>query len=325
MTATRDAGDGRGAPLSWGNVKLARRFRAMNTDVELLATDPRPASLLAEAETLFHDVARRLSRFSADSDLSKLNASGGGEQRVSQVLFDALAAALRMHDATQGVFDPSVLADLEALGYDRSFEALEQDSSPLPAPAAYRRPKFAAVRLDLARLTVELPEGMRIDLGGIGKGFAVDLAAAVLRPACDFLVNAGGDIYAEGNGPDGDGWLVSVADPFNPDDDISLLRLRGQALATSTTVIRRWRRAGRMYHHLIDPRTGQPAENGVASVSVVALTATEADVFAKTALILGPEEGKGFLEERGTPGLFVLENREAFQTSWWPGWPPASQ
>ena len=143
-------------------------------------------------------------------------------------------------------------------------------------------------------------------------------AAEVLAPARDFLVNAGGDIYASGRGPDGDGWLVAIAGPLDPAVGIAQVWLRDEALATSTVAVRRWRRGGRWQNHLIDPRTGAPVDNGIVSVSVIARTAVEADVFAKTALLLGPHEGRRFLESRRLPGLFALSDGRGGLTRDWP-------
>jgi thiamine biosynthesis lipoprotein len=133
------------------------------------------------------------------------------------------------------------------------------------------------------------------------------------------LVEAGGDIHAAGNGPDGDGWAVAVADPSDLSRDIDVVTLRDEALATSTVLLRRWRRNGQWLNHLIDPRTRRPVDNGIVSVSVLASTATEADVFAKTALLLGLDEGTRFLNRQGSHGLFVTTDGACAVTHAWPG------
>lgn len=168
-------------------------------------------------------------------------------------------------------------------------------------------------------MTIRAPAGMRIDLGGIGKGYTVDAASRRLEPLRNFVVNAGGDIFASGSGPDGDGWLVATTDPTSASRNISLVRLYDEAIATSTTATRRWWRGGRQQHHLIDPRTRRPAESGVLSATVTARSATEADVFAKTAFLLGPAQGARFLRGQGSAGLFVLESGEVVPTNNWTG------
>lgn len=308
--------------LSWGDFKIARRFRAMNTSVELFAIDPRFAPNLAGAENVFHEEEQRFSRFREDSELSRLNARITTASAISQEMFEILSLAREFHVVTGGVFDPAVLPRLEAAGYDRSFERVVRDAGAVVNAEEPASHSMSEMRLDRTRLIFEAPAGLRIDLGGIGKGYTVDEAAAQLSPIHDFLVSAGGDMYASGTGPGGDGWLASVANPFDLEEDLSVLNLRDQALATSTTAIRRWQRGDKIMHHLIDPRTAKPTENGVLSVSVIAPSAAQADVFAKTALILGLEQGGRFLESQRTPGMFVLSDGSCAWTAHWPGVAP---
>jgi thiamine biosynthesis lipoprotein len=178
---------------------------------------------------------------------------------------------------------------------------------------------FASVVIDPVSRTVRAPAGTRIDVGGIGKGYIVDELAAGLKAVGGVLVDAGGDVYAAGNGPDGDGWVVAVSDPIDPDREIDVVTLHDAAVATSTVLLRRWRRNGQWHNHLIDPRTREPVNNGVVSVSVMAQTATEADAFAKTALLLGLDEGTRFLERERLHGLFVMADGARAATAAWPG------
>lgn len=304
-----------------------RRFRAMNTDIQLFTRDSRHADVLRRTERIFHEMERRLSRFRPDSELSRLNLRSGDEVTVSPELFRVLDAAQEFCRVTVGVFDPAVLPQLEAAGYDRSFELIpeispDRASTPACKPAGSLR----QVRLDARRLTVRAPPGVRLDLGGIGKGYVVDRAAELMDEVGDFLIDAGGDIFASGKGPDGLGWPVSVANPFDVEaEDVSVLRLWDEALATSTTAVRRWERGGQTLNHLIDTRTGQPIGNNVVSVSVIAPSATEADVLAKTALMLGHEKGRSLLESQRAAGLFVLGDQTCRRTRDWPGDESANQ
>ena len=297
-------------------------FRAMNTDVRMYMLDMENVVLFPVAEDLFHSMEARLSRFIPNSELCWLNGRAGRETRVSETMFDILEKALDMHSITGAVFDPAVLPELEKAGYDRSFEQVDRTADALPHDGRGGEFSVSQLRLDRERRTVTAPTGLRIDLGGIGKGYTVDGAARVLGPARDFVVNAGGDIFTSGAGPDGDGWLVGVTEPHDFDVYVSLVRLHDEALATSTTAVRRWQRGGRLLHHLIDPRTRQPSDSGVLSVSVIAPTAVQADVYAKTALLLGPVDGPRFLERQGTPGLFMMEDGAPVVTSGWTGTSP---
>ena len=299
-----------------------REFRAMNTRVELFFSNLEETRLFATAEEVFRSMEARLSRFLPDSELCQLNERSGEETPVSRVLFDILQQAKRLNQVTGGTFEPAMLGELEAAGYDRSFEQVERWSEVSPPDALAVAPRefsISQVRLDATSRTACAPAGLRIDLGGIGKGYTVDAAVQAIYPARDFVVNAGGDIFASGSGPNGDGWLVNITDPAGETAGISLILLHDEALATSTTAVRRWHRGGRLLHHLIDPRTRRPAESGVLAASVVAATATEADVFAKVALLLGPDDGTRFLHEHQASGLFVMDDGRLLTTPRWSG------
>jgi thiamine biosynthesis lipoprotein len=311
---------GAAATLTWDDVRVTRRFRAMNTDIELVARDAGHARLLHDIERWWRVFESRFSRFSPDSELSRFNQRREWRTRVSDDMAELLAVALRFHQLTDGIFEPAVLPQLESAGYDRSFERLTSADARV-VPLRERR-SIAELSVDLAHLRVEGPPEVRLDLGGIGKGFAVDRAAAMLAPAADVLINAGGDIYAEGREPAGDGWYASVADPLNPERDLSRVWLRNQALATSSTATRRWRRDGVVQHHIIDPRTGKPAVSDVLSASVIAPLATAADVFAKCAVILGSDKGLGFLARNGAQGFLALAGGAVTTTAGWPGTAP---
>jgi thiamine biosynthesis lipoprotein len=298
------------------NLLGLRTFDAMNTDVRIVTLAPEVDELMALAEQVFHDTERRFSRFQPESELSRLNSRTADQVRVSPEMMAALRLCTRMHLATGGVFDPAILPALEHAGYDESFERIPVDrgrASDSPPP----RRSINEVNLKESRLTVKAPRDLRLDFGGIGKGLAVDGARAVLAPLGDFVIDAGGDILASGNGPDGDGWLVAVGDPRQPGGELARVTIRNEAIATSSVVRRRWRRGGAEMHHIIDPRRGEPAETECVSVSVIAPTAVEADVYAKCALILGVSAGRTLLEARHYDGLFALRDGSIKMTRRW--------
>jgi thiamine biosynthesis lipoprotein len=224
--------------------------------------------LLPAAEDLVHALEARLTRFSPGSALARLNRERRSDDPLVRAL---LAEALRLRDATGGAFDPTLGRDLADLGYDRSFDAI---GSPAPrplAPAGERR-----VALDAAGVT--LHGAFDVDLGGIAKGWAVDRVHDWLMAggASRALVDGGGDLRAAGGG-----WPVGL-------EDGGAVDLADGAIATSSTRVRRWRgKDGATRHHVIDPRTRAPAASAVEVATVLAPTATLADVLA-TALIVDP-------------------------------------
>ena len=217
-------------PQQWGGLVGRRRFRAMNTDVEIVAVDWRQSARLASAERLFHDFEARFSRFRPESELSLLNASAGTEHAISPQLLQLLDLAMHYQRETGGVFDPAILPDLEAAGYDRSFEFVARSGDAVPQLEPPAGASIADLSIDYKRRLVCAPRNLRIDLGGIGKGAAVDAAAITLASARDFLVNAGGDIFASGNSAERAGWPVAVSDPDDEDRDIDVVTLRDEAI-----------------------------------------------------------------------------------------------
>jgi FAD:protein FMN transferase len=239
----------------------SRHFDAMGTTCSLFAAD----ADLVEGELWVRSMGERLTRFSPGSELSQLNAHEGEWFPVSPELESVLGAALEAHRMSSGLVNAAVLPSMIAVGYSRSLAeghsvATRDRARPLPP-----LPEVLEVRDGEARVA----RGAGIDLGGIAKGWMADRLSEILGPLC--VANLGGDLRARGR------WPIGVGE--------ATLMLNDQGAATSSTRKRRW---GDL-HHLIDPRTGLPAQTGLDEVSVVAATAFEAEVVAKTALLLGPD------------------------------------
>ncbi len=279
-------------------------FRAMGTEVELLALPELPPILVEAVRARFEFVEAHLSRFRPESELSRLNASGGKPFKASTLLRTVLEEALAAARHSGGLFDPTALGAVEAAGYRESFEKI---NGPVPSRLSLPRPDYRQVVVHKDG-NVELRRGLRIDLGGFAKGWTVDDVASIMRGlAGSWIVNAGGDLRAAGPGPDGSGWLVGVEDPLLPERDLGVIEVRNRAVATSTTARRRWLTTQGWSHHLIDPSTGRPSQSDVASVTVLSNTTAEAEVLAKTLLLLGAERGIRYIESReGCEALFAL-------------------
>ncbi|MEU0721817.1 FAD:protein FMN transferase [Streptomyces lavendulocolor] len=271
--------------------------------------------LLARARSRLEELESFWSRFRADSELCLLNASPGQWVRLSQPTAALVSRAVRAWELTGGLFDPTVLPALESAGYAQSFEALPRE---LPSGAA-PRPAPGCAGIGIRGDRVRLPHGVRLDLGGIGKGYAADLVAQELMAAGaqGACVNLGGDVRAVGSAPGAGSWVVAVEDEARPGTDLAWLALAEGAVATSTRLRRRWRRQGQDCHHLIDPGSGAPTANEVASVTVVAGEAHWAEVLAKAALIAGLSAGTALLETHGVAGLIVTEDGAAHSAGPW--------
>jgi len=287
-----------------------RQLRAMGSTAEVivgLGHDRLVDWAVAEIERL----EQSWSRFRADSELRCLVARGGTWVSVSADLFDALTRARVLWHRTAGAFDPTIALALESIGYDRSFEVVARDlDEPWSSPSFGPVPGFGLVELDDDAGAVRVPEGVGLDLGGIGKGLAADLVAEglVLRGAASALVELGGDIRTAGEVPEG-GWWVPVRDPFDASSAASVAALGSEAIVTSTSLMRRWRRGGRDLHHIIDPLDGAPAESGVVAVVARGPEAWWAEGLAKAAMILGEHAADALLEGTGVSATLYLSDR----------------
>lgn len=254
---------------------VAHYFDAMGTSCALFGVgiDRRR---LVDGELWARRMEARLTRFSASSELARLNSALGRWVDVSPEMEEVLHASLRAFELSQGLVNVAVLPSMLAIGYTRPLSELPTEAwlgGTLPLPPL---PDVLTVRRRRARLA----PGCGIDLGGVAKGWMADRLCE--RLGANTLANLGGDLSAGGGGPDGDGWPVGFAG--------MTVMLRHQGAATSSVLRRRW--AG--LHHLIDPRTGLPANAGLEEVSVVAHTGLDAEVVAKTALLAGPDIGRAF-------------------------------
>jgi FAD:protein FMN transferase len=280
----------------------------MGTDVTVLVLDG-PADAATHAADTIERLEQLWSRFRPTSELCVLNAAPASSPVVvAAETFALVERAVRAWRITGGRYDPTVLPAVVAAGYDRDFDAVASEGAG-PAADAAPTPGCAGIVLDARVFAITLPAGVALDLGGIGKGYAADLVAreVVDHGARGALVNLGGDLRAIGAAPEPHGWVVAVDDPLAT-GATGMLTLREGAIATSTRLRRAWERDGRVLHHLIDPRTGFPAESGLASVTVVAGEAWHAEVLAKSAFIAGSVEGRGLIIDVGATGLFVYDD-----------------
>lgn len=282
-------------------------FRAMGCHMLAVIDrdDERADAQLRAVPGWFEEWEQQLSRFRADSDLSRLNAAAGRPVAVAPALWKVIRLALDAARQSDGLVRPTVLDALEAAGYDRSFVSIARDSAGLPAPAA--PPDWRAIEIDQRASTVMLPAGVRLDLGGVAKGWAAEQAVRRLAATGPALVDAGGDIAISGPMADGLAWPIAIANPLVADATLGLLRIVQGAVATSGRDYRHWRKGGAEQHHIIDPRTGCPADTDVLAATVVAPDGPLAEVAAKVALILGSRAGLAWLDQRPTlAGLLVL-------------------
>lgn len=279
---------------------------------------------LAQAPLWFEAWEQSLSRFRAESELSMLNRFAGHWFTPGETLWDVLQHALRAAEHTQGLAVPTLLEQLESAGYDRSFDTLIEQHSARASSVPSVVHDCRQIEIDAAARTLRIPAGLRLDLGGIAKGWAAEQAARLLEEHGAIMINAGGDIAARGARSNGEPWPVGVTDPrpgksLDTVERLDVLMVTDCGIATSGTDFRRWHTDGQPRHHIIDPRTGLPADTDVLAATVIAPTTIDAEAAAKAALILGCEDGLAWIEARPHyAALLVCNNGDIVRSSRYP-------
>lgn len=290
------SGEARGGvdrEATWADlIRASRPAMATLFEVRMGATVPGAVELATRALDLIDDLEGQLTVYRDDSEVSRLNATAHlGPVAVEAGLFDLLRTACRIGEETGGAYDVTAGALSVAWGFFRGPRRV-----PDPAVLADARARTGShlMRLDPSRRTVAFERpGLIINLGSIGKGYAIDRAAALITahwwPTGALLHGGRSSLYALGSPPTtlGGRWEVALRNPFRPDTPLGIVRLRNRGMGTSGTDFQRFEVDGRVYGHILDPRTGEPAL-GPASVTVLAPTAAEADALSTAFYLLGP-------------------------------------
>ena len=295
--------------------------RALGSSLRLVVT--KPAGLLA-AKAAVDEVVKAIdlaaSRFRNDSELSRLNASPEQAVTLSPLLAQAIAAALRGAELTDGAVDPTIGSAVRLAGYDADFTAVPANGEPIQL-IAHRVPGWRALRFNPHSRTLRLPRGVELDLGATAKALASDLAAAAASKAIaggGVLVSLGGDIAVAGEAPP-DGWPVQASEDSSApiDDDEETVTITSGGLATSSTTIRRWTRGGVVLHHIIDPATGLPAQSPWRTATVVAATCVDANIASTAAIVMG-HKTLAWLEAHRLPARLVDHTGKVRRVAGWP-------
>ena len=298
---------------------LKIKFRAIGCQIEAITESESDYArdLLGKVPGWFQDWEQILSRFLPDSELTQLNFHPEKPVSVSETLWEVFCASLDMEKESEGLVSPVLLNTMIAIGYDRTFDELGSNSR-----TAWLEPDISNtlttsdITIDPSTRTILLPYGLQLDFGGIAKGWAANKAVKRLSAAGSAMVNAGGDIAIKQTSTKDKKWTVGIVDPFNRENFLNTLSSGSGGVATSGRDRRHWLQGELERHHIIDPRTFQPAQSDIFTATVTAPTAIEAEMAAKTALILGSRIGLSWLEERPVfAGYLVLENSETVQTS----------
>ena len=297
-----------------------RSYLSMGSQLKLLAwtaDEARAVEVFDQVHREFDRLDALLSVWKQGSDVVRMNNNAGiAPVKVDRDTIEVLLIAREASELTRGKFDITfgVLTDIWRFDHD------QDNTIPDPAIVRQRLPlaDYRGLEIDARAGTAFLRrKGMRVHLGGIGKGYAVDRAVALFRSRGlkDFMIQAGGDLYVAGL-KDGRPWRLGIRDPRGPADrSFAQLDLSDGTFSTSGDYERFFMKDGRRYHHIIDPDTGEPA-HGCRSVTIVARTATLADALDTGIFILGPEKGMALIERlNGVEGVIVTSSNNVLVSS----------
>lgn len=298
------------APRGTGLALRGLRFAAFGSEATVEAGGPNADELLAEAAGMVREVSEQLTRFDPSSELSRINSDSRETVEASPLMISFVEAALVAADMSGGLVDPTLLPELERAGYTGSMFGVKPEASgATPSPArdgagasdvALIQSRRETLSVDSEAGTITRRPGVRLDAGGIGKGLAADLVGQLMEDADApvWSVDCLGDVRVGGTMRESR--PVTIASPFPGEGPIEVLELRRAGVATSGTTKRAWASdEGVHSHHLIDPRTGLPAESDLIQVTAVAPTTVEAEVRAKAGLLIGLSEARRWLPYGG--------------------------
>ncbi len=269
-------------------------------DVAARVTDVEPVDRAFE---WFQRIEECCSRFLPESELMQLTSHIGDAVPASAILYEAVRFSLQVAEVSGGAFDPTVGSAMESRGYNREHRSGQIVETDLQSHGPV---SFRDVRLNENRRAITLMRPMILDLGGVAKGLAIDMAARELAPFENFAIDAGGDLYLGGCRASGEAWSVGIRHPELDDALIETIRVSNRAVCTSG----QYERPG----HILDPRA-ENAAIGAASVTVVAPTAMMADALATAAFVLGPGKGIQLLNRLGVEGVIYSKTLERHATT----------
>lgn len=285
------------------------------------------------AEEFFGEVMGLLETLEGDllswrlegSEVYRVNAEAGREEGIvlSRELWDILEQCLEVYRDSEGAFDVTIGPVVRLWNIDQWAAGRQEGEFQLPEPEELRQ---ALAGCGSDRLKTEegeqprlfMPEGMQLDLGAAGKGLALSKLGDLLERNPEIsgaVISLGGSILTYGKKPDGSTWKVGIMNPADTSSNVAILSLEGQWCVSTSGDYERYAEVdGVRYHHILDPKTGYPADSGVRGVTILAKDGLISDALSTACFILGAEKGMELAEKYGAEALFVLENGEIVMT-----------
>lgn len=292
----------------------------LDTNIEITAYGEKVMAEKAVDDTLtiIRDIENKMSPELPSSYVVKINqAAGKNYVKVDDDTLYVISEGIKYGEMTGGMFDISVgpLVKLWGIGTDNAHVPGKEEID-----RALRLVDYRKVDIDENNKAVKLLEpDMRMDLGGIAKGFAADRAkeALIKRGIKSALINLGGNIYAVGQKPDGSDWRIGIQDPYNPRGDyMGIVRVKDKSVVTSGNYERYFEVNGKRYHHIFDLSTGYPSENGIISTTIISDKSIDGDALSTSVFVLGVDKGLKLVESmEGVEAVIITSDKKVYTTT----------
>lgn len=293
-------------------IEHTESFFAMDTYMTFTAYGENADVALADAQAKITELEQHWSVTDKDSDIYAVNHSGGQPTEVNQETAELLRYTLSMAEKTSGTLDPTIFPVLSAWGFTTETQQVPQQDeiARLLKTVDYRK-------VNVNETSVQIGADMMLDLGAVGKGYAGDFAAEILREqgVTSALLDIGGNIQAVGTKPDGSDWRLGLRDPFSG-GTLGILQVSDSAVVTSGNYERYFTdEAGKRYGHIINPATGYPAESGLESVMIIAKEGKLCDALSTAIFVMGKEKATDYWKQNpGFEMILITENGEIYIT-----------
>lgn len=284
-----------------GCSEVSETFEAMDTSMTIKAYGKNAKKAVGAAEDEILALDNMFRRKSGASDIFKINADGSAG--VSEDTAELVLRSAKISEETDGAFDITVAPLMDLWGfYDKIFRVPKDDEiTETLKSVGYKN-------ISVNGNSVSVKNSAKLDLGGIAKGYASDKAAKIFR---DFNVNGilslGGNIYAMGKRQDGKNWNVAIQNPDN-DGYIGTVSVSDTAVITSGSYQRYFERDGKIYHHIIDPKTGSPADSGLKSVTIVTDNGTDGDALSTALFVMGKDRAAEYQKKHNNFDMILIDN-----------------
>lgn len=271
--------------------KYTSELFAMDTYMEITAYGDNAKEAVAKASARINELDGMLSTGNSDSEVSKLNSEK--KLKLSEDVGNIMERSLEISESTGGVFNPAIYPIMQLWGFDTKNYKVPNKKE---LESTLKNINESKIKYDSKTRVAKLDKKMKIDFGGIAKGYTSSEVMKVFKNngIKSGLVSLGGNVQALGAKPDGSKWKVAVQNPDSDESYIGVLEIAGKAVITSGGYERYFEKDGKTYHHIIDPATGYPADSGLKSVTIISSDGTLADGLSTSLFIMGIDKAKEY-------------------------------